>query len=84
VTVKPPIVIVALLHDARIEPRLEGLIRDHAKVRQRLHLSEPDKNGEPRPRVSVYIVEARDGRLLRSSLRALQKARNQSLELIIR
>jgi len=81
---KPPTVIVALLHDARVEPRLEGLIRDHAKVRQRLQLTEEDKNGEPRPRVSVYVVEARDGRLLKSSLKALEKARTPSLEVIIK
>ena len=78
------LVIIGLLHDARVEPRLEGHIRTYALIRQRLYLDEPDKNGEPRPRVAVYIVEPTDARLLRSSLRALEKARSSGLELIIR
>jgi len=44
----------------------------------------PTVIGEPRPRVSVYVVEARDGRLLKSSLKALEKARTPSLEVIIK
>ena len=79
-----PLIVVALLHDSRVESRLEALIRDFSKVRQRLFLSEDDKNGEPRTRVAVYIVEPQDVRLLKSSLKALENARSSGLELIVR
>ncbi|MFH0849468.1 MAG: hypothetical protein V1924_00855 [Candidatus Bathyarchaeota archaeon] len=76
------LIVVALLHDSRVESRLEGHIRSYAKIRQRLYLDEPDKNGLPRTRVAVYVIEAMDPRLLRSSLKALENSRD--LEVIIR
>ena len=75
-------IIISLLHDSRVEPRLEGHIRTYSKIKQRLYLDEPDKNGQPRTRVAIYVVEPVDPRLLRSSLRALENHRD--LEVIIR
>ena len=75
--------ILCLLHDARVEARLERLIRSHARVRGRSYIEEDDKNQISRVRVAVYLVETDDPRLLKSSLRGLENHRS-GLEVFIR
>jgi len=75
--------VLALLGDARVESRVENIIRRHSKVKSRTYIEEADKNKVPRTRVAVYLVEAEDPRLLRSSLKGLENHR-AGLEIIIR
>jgi hypothetical protein len=78
----PLIAILAIINDARVTRRLEATIKDYAKIRSIHYLTEEDKNGWPQIRIAIYMVEAMNPRLLRSSLRNIEN--NRDCEIIIR
>jgi len=76
------VAIVAVLDHTRTALKLESTIKNHAKIRSMHYLTEEDRNGWPQIRVAIYMAEATDLRLLKSSLANIANSRD--CEILIR
>jgi len=76
------VAVVAVLDHTRTALKLETTIKRYAKIRSMHYLTEEDKNGWPQIRVAIYMAEATNLRLLKSSLANI--ANNRDCEILIR
>ena len=77
-----PAVIVAVVGHAKITQQLETVIKNFAAIRSMHYLTEPDTHNWPQIRVAIYMVDAYDLRVLKSSLRNLEN--HKKCDILIR